>query len=201
MSVCHTGLNVLTCSTRTDTLIEPHLVCGGKFRSPSQLNHGRMPRDRRSTISLCMLGFKLNHVSKRGPWSFSWPRQLTVKTLLLSSASGDWGNFTYHDDVVKWKHFPRCWPFVQGIHQSPVNSLHKGHNGRDNVSNHQPHDCLLSRLFRRRSKKTSKLRATGLCAGNSPGTGEFPPQKGSNTENVSVWWRHHGTAFWYVQKS
>ena len=39
------------------------------------------------------------------------------------------------------------------------------HNGRDSVSNHQPHDCLLNRLFRRRSKKTSKLRVTGLCAG------------------------------------
>ena len=44
----------------------------------------------------------------------------------------------------------------------------------DGVSNHQPHDCLLNRLFRRRSKKTSKLRITGLCAGNLPMTGEFP---------------------------
>ena len=48
------------------------------------------------------------------------------------------------------------------------------HNERDGVSNHQPHDCLLNRLFRRRSKKTSKLRVTGLCVGNSPATGEFP---------------------------
>ena len=31
-----------------------------------------------------------------------------------------------HDDVIKWKHFPRHWPFVRGIHQSPVNSPHKG---------------------------------------------------------------------------
>ena len=44
------------------------------------------------------------------------------------------------------------------------------HNGRDCVSNHQPHDCFLNRLFSSRSKKTSKLRVTGLCAGNSPGT-------------------------------
>ena len=38
-------------------------------------------------------------------------------------------NFTTsysHDDVIKWKHFPRNWPFVQGIHRSPVNSPHKG---------------------------------------------------------------------------
>ena len=32
----------------------------------------------------------------------------------------------YHDDVIKWKHFPRYWPFVWGIHRSPVNSPHKG---------------------------------------------------------------------------
>ena len=68
------------------------------------------------------------------------------------------------------------------------------HNGRDNVSNHQPHDCLLNRLFRRRSKKTLKLRVTDLCARNSPGTGEFPAQMTSNAENVSIWWRHHDKA-------
>ena len=32
----------------------------------------------------------------------------------------------HHDDVIKWKQFPRYWPFVRGIHRSPVNSLHKG---------------------------------------------------------------------------
>ena len=58
-------------------------------------------------------------------------------------------------------------------------------------SNHQPHDCLVNRLFRHRSKKTSKLRVTGLCAGNSPVTGELTPQTASNAENVSIWWRHH----------
>ena len=31
-----------------------------------------------------------------------------------------------HDDVIKWKHFPRYWPFVRGIHRSPVNYQHKG---------------------------------------------------------------------------
>ena len=43
------------------------------------------------------------------------------------------------------------------------------HNERDSVSNHQPHGCLLNGLLRRRSQKTSKLRVTGLCVGNSPG--------------------------------
>ena len=60
------------------------------------------------------------------------------------------------------------------------------HNGRDSVSNHQPHDCLLNRLFRRRSNKTSRLRVTGLCAGNSPETGEFPAQMASYDALITV---------------
>ena len=35
-------------------------------------------------------------------------------------------SFNNHDDVIKWKHFPRYWPFVQGIYRWPVNSSHKG---------------------------------------------------------------------------
>ena len=73
-------------------------------------------------------------------------------------------------------------------------SLRWRHNERDCVSNHQLRHCLLNHLFGRRSKKTSKLRVTGLCAGNSPGTGEFPAQMASNAENVSIWWRHHAYA-------
>ena len=69
------------------------------------------------------------------------------------------------------------------------------YNGRDGVSNHQPHDCLFNRLYRRRSKKTSKLRATCLCEGNSPVTGEFPAQRASNAENVSIWWCHVSKLF------
>ena len=70
-------------------------------------------------------------------------------------------------------------------------SLQGRHNDHDGVSNHQPHECLLNCLFRGRSKKTSKLHVTGLCVGNSPVTGEFPAQRASNAENVSIWWRHH----------
>ena len=43
------------------------------------------------------------------------------------------------------------------------------HNDHDGVYNHQHHGCLLNRLFRRRSKKTSKPCITGLYVGNSPG--------------------------------
>ena len=50
------------------------------------------------------------------------------------------------------------------------------------VSNHQPHHCLLKRLFRRRWKKISKLRVTGLCEGNSLVAGEVPAQRASNAQ-------------------
>ena len=70
--------------------------------------------------------------------------------------------------------------------------LHWCHNEHNGISNHQPHNCLLNRVFRCRSKKISKLRATGFCAGNSLLTSEFPAQRASNVENVSTWWCHHG---------
>ena len=41
-------------------------------------------------------------------------------------------------------------------------------------------------------KHQSSVRVTGLCAGNSPVTGEFPAQRAGSAENVSIWWRHHG---------
>ena len=79
--------------------------------------------------------------------------------------------------------YPLCWLII---------ALHWRHNDHDGVSNHQPHGCLLNRLFTRGSKKTSKLRVTGLCVGEFTGTGEFPAQRASYAENVSIWWRHHG---------
>ena len=67
------------------------------------------------------------------------------------------------------------------------------HTERDSVSNHQPHGCLLNGLLRRRSKKTSKLRVTGLCVGNSPGPVNSPHKGASYAEDVSIWWRQHDT--------
>ena len=60
-------------------------------------------------------------------------------------------------------------------------SYHSSIQWRHNEHDHdrQLHDCLLNRLFRHRSKKTSKLRVTGLCAGNSQVAGEFPAQTAS----------------------
>ena len=61
--------------------------------------------------------------------------------------------------------------------------LYWRHNDHDGVSNHQPLGCLLNRLFRRRSKKPSKLRVTGLCVGKSPGPVNSP-HKGPVTRKM-----------------
>ena len=68
------------------------------------------------------------------------------------------------------------WNAVDEVGQvaSTNQALHWRHNDHDDVSNHQPHGCLLNCLFRHRSKKTSKLCITGLCAGNSPGPVNSP---------------------------
>ena len=72
-----------------------------------------------------------------------------------------------------------------------LHTLQWRHNRRDGISNHQPHDCLLNRLFQRRSKKISKLPVTGLCAGNSSVTGEFSAQMASKCFYLMTpsWWR------------
>ena len=55
-----------------------------------------------------------------------------------------------------------------------------------------PASRLLSQPFlRRKSKKTSKPRVTGLCEGNPPVTGGFPSQRARNVENIYIWWRRH----------
>ena len=71
------------------------------------------------------------------------------------------------------------WIVLMSVHVS----LQWRHNERDSVSNHRRLDCLLNRLFRRKIKKTSKRRVTGLCEGNPPVTGEFP-HKGPVTRKM-----------------
>ena len=54
---------------------------------------------------------------------------------------------------------------VLNCFERSIFSIRWSHDGRDSVSNHQPHHCLLNRIFTRRSKKTSKLRVTGFVWG------------------------------------
>ena len=82
-----------------------------------------------------------------------------------------------------------------------ANTCRWRHNERDSVSNRRRLGCLINHLFRRRSKKTSKLRVTGLCEGYPPVTGGFPSQRASNTKSVSIWWCHHVSTLWCLPSS
>ena len=137
---------------------------------------------------LSMPWLKLIYVSKRPPWRLLvswWHHAMKMFSAILTLCEGE-GNPrvapNYGLSVANDKQFH---PPTARI------SLQWRHNECDGISSHQPHDCLLNGLFRRRSKKTSKLRITGLYEGNSPVTSEFPAQKASNAENVYIWWRHH----------
>ena len=80
------------------------------------------------------------------------------------------------------------WTFENNLQWNLYKWCHIECNG---VSNHLHLDCLLNHLFRSRPKKTSKLCITGLCEENALVAGEFPIQRVSNAENVSIWWCHH----------
>ena len=65
--------------------------------------------------------------------------------------------------ITYWNVQVRLWKLPLGVGIAGGFSLRWRHNGQDGVSNQQPHDCLLNRLFRRISKKISNLCVTGLC--------------------------------------
>ena len=129
----------------------------------------------------------LTKVDPRGLVGVNFP---SIPVIILDTS------FTGIDDFTPGMHrtildsTPICK--LSDYQSTPDTTLRWRHNERDGVSNHQPHGCLLNRLVRHRWRKTSKLRVTGLCEGDSPVRGEFPAQRASNTENVSIWWRHHG---------
>ena len=88
--------------------------------------------------------------------------------------------------AITWTNFALSREVFYGIQPRAVSQevpLRWRHNDHDGGSNHHPHGCLLNRLFRRKSKKTSKLRVTGLCVGNSPGPVNSP-HKGPVTRKM-----------------
>ena len=77
-----------------------------------------------SVIEACLSIETLTSIHNRKGWVWRWhdpefPRQFASRVRIS-------GSFKWHDDVIKWKYFPRYWPFVWGIHRSQVNSPHKG---------------------------------------------------------------------------
>ena len=83
----------------------------------------------------------------------------------LTSTNGDLGWWCTYTSPLLWRH--------NGANASQITSL----------------SVVYSTVYSGANQR--KRRVTGLCAGNSPETVEFPAQMASNAENVSIWWRHH----------
>ena len=77
--------------------------------------------DMRASVDLI---FSSWHCGFRRVFLNKLPASLTALLNTAVSYCQVWGQ-AVHDDVIKWKRFPRYWPFVWGIHRSPVNSPHK----------------------------------------------------------------------------
>ena len=102
--------------------------------------------------------------------------------------------------VSTWSSFWQLWQIAKSretpssvwtsactvITKSGSQTLHWRHNGRNGVPNHRRVDCLLNRMFRHRSKKTSKLCVTGLCEGNDRWPVKYPTQWANIMENDDV---------------
>ena len=81
------------------------------------------------------------------------------------------------------------WTYIWNV----MGALQWRYNQHDGVSNHQPHNCLLNHLLKRRSKKKHQSSASlAFVRGIHRWPVNSPTQKASNEENVSIWWRHHG---------
>ena len=88
----------------------------------SQVKSSKSSVERTPTVTVVVsLG---RHIFSHGHKTMHWGQ---VTHIGVSELGHPWLAYKLtHDDVIKWKHFPRNWPFVRGIHRSPVNSPHKG---------------------------------------------------------------------------
>ena len=118
---------------------------------------------------------------------FLGKRRVLVKTInAITSSCVPHSHHTYprvYSNQTPWGEHKSIPTRLAYLLYQTLSTLPWRHNDHDSVSNHQPHGCLLNRLFRRRSKKTSKLRVTGLCVGNSPGPVNSP-HKGPVTRKM-----------------
>ena len=165
------------------------------------------------------MSFQIIHAKKRSQWitlfeiASHWSTsQAYWMTLALISNIANYLKYNYFWDcdgienvtLRLWKFSDFCSRHIVGVAGDDIMFhilVEFKINHYSDVSNHRRLDCLFNRLFRRRSKKTSKLRVTGLCEGNSLVTCEFSAQMASNAENVSIWWRHHGHQYYlFCQK-
>ena len=77
----------------------------------------------KGVVWVLLIAYNKDVFAKSQNFNRIWLHQILLPTVGRRQI---WHLNPFHDDVIKWRHFPRYWPFVRGIHRSPVNSPHKG---------------------------------------------------------------------------
>ena len=115
-----------------------------------------------------------------------WAPVSSQAKMLTSSAQVD---LKYHRHIEPLYNFSLS-PSIDVLHFVKMFCIHKKHYNdfivRAMASEITSATIIYSTVYSGRSKKTSRFRVTGLCAGNSPVTGEFPAQRASNVDNISI---------------
>ena len=148
-----------------------------------------------SDISTLLCHLRTMYVCKKSMTLFSSKPSNPQHCIFWNGLIMKWIQSSYISVKSHWRYgvsnhwqleylFNNLLGLIKGWHQSRW-TLQWRHNERDGVSNHQFHDCLLKRLFRRRSKKISKRRVTRRV------TSEFPTPWANNAKIASIWWCHH----------
>ena len=141
-------------------------------------------------------------------WLFSCATQPLVRRYLSLSIFMDWFRvlmcnrlraFPHKFSVLNENPFQSISSVNMALLKICYHTLYWRHNEGNCVSNHWRLDCLLNRLFRRRSKKTSQLHVTGLCEGNPPVTGGLDsPNKGPVTWKMFPFDDVMMRVYWYM---
>ena len=108
--------SLINSGTETLVVILLHWLYMDLYSQKNKMSHRKFLRSLETARSdvkviVCLWLDNLKPISL----AFEISRDLLLRRLVV-----------WHNDVIKWKHFPRYWPFVRGIHRSPVNSPHKG---------------------------------------------------------------------------
>ena len=107
-------------------------------------------------------------------------------SLPLGEGIHPWPMYYHRKGLLVMRKVFTCHDVIILKPQHPISSLQWRHDEHDSVSNHKPHACLLNRLFKAQIKENIKAPRHWW-----PVTSEFPAQRASNAENISIWWRHH----------
>ena len=169
------------------TAIQPGLIVGRLFRihwSHSMLCNGWILFWLSADIEICPENGKIKGAIHRISHPFTFGRCPDIQTTIP------------HPDISWSLLVTRATGCMQYGIQMTINITMTSYD-HDGVSNHQPHGCFTQPFIQTQIKENIKAPRHWPLCGEFTGAGEFPEQRASYAENVSIWWRHHEVRYAY----